>query len=250
MLHQPVSAEEKPPLALLEISRDAREFNRIANHPSVHPHVMATGPIDLTDLLADDYNVGFLGEDCAFLAHCHEPGVFEVHSMALPSARGRHVYDCAMAAIRCMFVATPARELLTRVAVDNLAALALTRKVGFALDFERAIAWDGKPVRYFALRYPDWVRRQTWLEASGRWFHDLLGEQSHDEDPAHDLHVGACVEMVKAGNADKGVILYNRWARFAGYAPIEIVSYEPLVLDIHTHLITVSNGNVEVRPCP
>lgn len=240
----------------ITLSRDAEAFNRIANHPDVLPHIIqkGQGPVDFAAFFENPGNYGFLGDGCAFIAHRLEPGVYEVHSMALPEARGRGVLLSALAAIRHMFIATPCMELMTRVVAGNVAADALAKSVGFILEFERPKAWsapDGeKDCRFYALRYHDWLRRQQWLHASGEWFHDLLGEeQTHDHDPAHDTYVGACVEMVRAGQAVKGVALYNRWARFAGYMPVEIVTDAPLIIDIHTHLIRFDGGEAEVISC-
>lgn len=236
------------------LSRDVDAFNAIANDPAVHPFVARKGQayLDFAAFFNDDRNIGFLGNDCAFVAHYLEPGCYEVHSMALPGARGRTVWQTAMAAIRHMFIATPAMDLLTRVAGGNVAAAALAAKVGFVLEFERKGGWEGpdgaKDCRFYAMRYPDWVKRQDWLMASGEWFHHECEKEdlSHPEDPAHNRYVGACVEMVRAGQARKGVILYNRWARFADYPGCEIVSDEPLIIDAISHLIRVEDGNIRI----
>lgn len=231
-------------------SRDVAAFNAIANDPSVLPWVAQKGVagLDLAPVLDDPRNVGFLYDGCCFVAHWLEPGLYEVHSMALPSARGPLVAEAARASIAHMFMATDAMELCTRVVRGNLAADALTRRMGFALRFEREGVWDGKGVRYFALPYADWLRRQDWLKLSGEWFHSALGDdKTHVDDSAHDLYVGACVEMVRAGQPDKAIALYNSWARFAGYEPIEIVSRSPLVIDIRSHFVRVlDDGKVEV----
>lgn len=240
-------------MELFSLSRDVEAFNRIANDPAVLPHIVRKGQsfLDFSEFFASPKNVGFLGQDCAFVAHYLEPGCYEVHSMALPAARGRNTYLTALACIRHMFIATPAMELLTRVVAGNVAADALAKKVGFVLEFERPNAWDApegaKDCRFYAMRYPDWVKRQDWLKSSGEWFHDQLGETAtHGDDPAHDRYVGACVEMVRAGQARKGVILYNRWARFAEYAPVEIVTEAPLIIDIQSHLVRVDDGEMRV----
>jgi hypothetical protein len=45
--------------------------------------------------------------------------------------------------------------------------------------------------------------------------------------------------MISHGMLDKGVILYNRWSRIAGYAPMGIVARSPLVLDIRDALLVL-----------
>lgn len=248
MLARTKHPQERPPQVALEVSRDVAAFNAIANDPSILPHIVVEGSVDLAAYFECEDNLGFMGDGCAFLAHCLEPAVYEVHSMALPHARGANVMAAAKQAITHMFIATPARELLTRVVVDNRRAAGLAMHVGFTPEFARLGAWAGKDVSFMALRYPEWIKRQDWLRGEGQWFHDALGDhKTHDEDPAHDLHVGSCVAMVKAGNADKGVILYNRWARFAGYETVEIIDRDPLTIDIRSHVVTFDNGEMTCR---
>lgn len=241
----------------MRLSRDPAAYERIFYDASVAPDVLQKGqePCGFAGFFADPSNIGFLFDDCCFLAHALDaPYSFEVHSAALPHRRGRYVVDAASTAIKFMFFATPATELLTRVVDGNVKALALTAKVGFGHEFRRKSAWqtsDGlRDVDYFAMRYPEWVKRQDWLKTSGQWFHSLLGEtQTHKEDEAHDIYVGAAVEMLLGGQPDKAVAYYNRWAKFAGYEPVSIVSYQPLTIDIVSHLITVDSGRVEVKTC-
>lgn len=247
--------EARNPALDLRMSRDASEYQRIANDPSVLPFIVQKGveAIDLTAFFEDPRNLGFLFHDCAFLVHWLEPSVFEVHSMALPHVRGRYVYEAATTAIRFMFFATDAMELLTRVVDGNLGATALTRKVRFSPEFTRAGTWESesgpKDVHFYAMRYPEWIKHQDWLMSRGEEFHAMLGDVEHAHDPAHDLYVGAAFEMVLSEQPDKGCILYNRWARFAGYELVDIVSRDPLTIDIKSHTITLHDGKIGVTPC-
>jgi hypothetical protein len=248
--------EARNPALDLRLSRDASEYQRIANDPSVLPFIVQKGveAIDLTSFFDDGRNLGFLFHDCAFLVHWLEPSVYEVHSMALPHVRGRCVYDAATTAIRFMFFATDAMELLTRVVDGNVGATALTRKVRFSPEFTRSSAWETekgpRDVHFYAMRYPEWIKHQDWLMARGEEFHVMLGDEvEHGHDPAHDLYVGAAFEMVLSGQPDKGCFLYNRWARFAGYEAVDIVSREPLTIDIKSHSVTLENGKITVASC-
>ncbi len=94
----------------MRLSRDAAEYQRIANDHSVLPWIVqkGAGELDLSAFFENSQNLGFLFHDCAFLVHCLEPSVYEVHSMALPTIRGRYVYEAATTAIRFMFFATDA----------------------------------------------------------------------------------------------------------------------------------------------
>jgi hypothetical protein len=49
---------------------------------------------------------------------------------------------------------------------------------------------------------------------------------------------------------DKGIVLYNRWARFAGYAQTRLVSRDPLIIDQTDALILVQGQEIEVLKCP
>lgn len=239
----------------MRLSRDHAAYERIANDPAVLPFVVPYGVdrVELEPFFDNPDNIGFLYNDCGFLVHCLEPGVYEVHSLALPHVRGGYVFAAATASIRFMFLATGAMELLTRVPHGNVAATALTRKVGFEHEFMRRNAWptaDGAvDIEFYAMRYPSWVRHQDWLKKSGEFFHGLLGEANHDDDDAHDLYVGAALEMTLGGQPDKACFLYNRWARFAGYETIEIVDREPLAINIKSHILTLENGKIGVVSC-
>jgi hypothetical protein len=74
-------------------------------------------------------------------------------------------------------------------------------------------------------------------------------EENHPQDDAHDRYVGACVETIYGGQPEKAVILYNRWARFAGYQPIALVSKSPLLIDIGTAILQVINESFQVVQC-
>lgn len=249
--------EARNPALDLRLSRDASEYQRIANDPSVLPFIVQKGvpAVDLTSFFDTPQNLGFLFHDCAFLVHFLEPGVYEVHSMALPHVRGRYVYEAATTAIRFMFFATDAMELLTKVVDGNVAAAALARKVRFSPEFTRSSAWlaeDGpKDVQHYAIRYPEWVKHQDWLRAAGEWFHSLSGvSEDHPDDASHDLYVGAMVETVLGSQPDKAAILYNRWARFAGYDLVDIVNRDPLTFEVSGFHVIVNDGRVDIVPCP
>jgi hypothetical protein len=47
------------------------------------------------------------------------------------------------------------------------------------------------------------------------------------------------MEMLLGGQPEKAVMLYNLWARFAGYGIIGLISRNPLVIDMGEALIHV-----------
>jgi hypothetical protein len=239
----------------LRLSRDAAEYERIFRHPSVVADVLQPGdePVDLAPILDNPANVGFLFDGCCFLADSVEPHIYELRSAALPEADFEYTLAAAITVIRWMFFASPALELLTRVVHGNREGKELVAKLGFSHEFRREGVWKSKSgprsIDYFALRYPDWVKQQTWLRTSGEWFHSLAGHHADDRDPVRDTYIGAAVETLLAGQSDKAVALYNRWARFAGYEPISIISHEPLTLNLGPRRLIVDDGKIEVATC-
>jgi hypothetical protein len=256
--------DKAPPLLPFIVREtDAIRANAIMNHPQVRPWVSVPGQdnIDLSNFVADERNVLLSNEagTVCVAFHQHEPGIYEAHTAALPEARGPGALAAVQSMIGFMFVATDAMELLTRCPVHNPAAEALAQAVGGTMEFERAAAWptDEGPVavRHYRLDYTAWARATPLLPAFGAWFHDRLEAENvrlgipdelHDDDPAHDRHVGAAVAMILAGRPTKAVVLYNRWARLAGYGLASIANASPLIIDIGTHLLRVHETGFEV----
>ena len=243
---------------------DATRINTVVNDPSVHPWVCLPGQgvLDLSPVVGDPRNVLLMADRGGLLFVQHEPGVYEVHTQFVKEVRGRAVVEATRAAVHWMFTKTDCMEVLTKVPQGNVAAEALTRLVGGVLDFERSNAWPSdkgqRAVKFYGLRYADWVRSARALEERGHWFHERLESEKarlgsaaviHDDDPAHDRHVGAAVEMILSGQVAKAIVLYNRWARFAGYAELRVVSASPVIIDIQEALIAVNGDNFEVIKC-
>lgn len=185
-----------------------------------------------------------------------EPGFYEVHTNFLKAFRGRYAIDASLAAYRWMFTHTECMALMTRVPAFNRAAAKFCAIVGATREFERKAVWPTKDglvdMSYWALRYDDWLRKTPGLVASGAAFHVKLDEEfarhgvsapRHADEECHDRYVGACVEMVYGGQPEKGVTLYNLWARFAGYKPVTLLSKTPLVIDIGDAVLQVINGD-------
>lgn len=255
------------PIGLVRRSFDAGEINPILNDPSVFRFAGVQGipSLDVTPLLADERNILLMMGDGGIIFAWQALGVYEVHTNFLKDpesglARGAAVLNNSRAAYRWMFTQTECVTLLTRIPAHNRGALRIAPLAGWTKEFYRKAVWpsvsDGiVDMSFYALRYDDWVRKTPELMFSGRAFHERLDaefarhgvavEQHPDED-CHDLHVGACLEMVYGHQLDKAVILYNRWAQFSGYAQIGIVSYEPIVLNIGNALIQIQDHTFKV----
>ena len=260
-----VPAQVLRPAVSVSRTFDAAAVNAIVNHPAVLPYVSLPGQdsLDVTDIVADQRNIVLACDGGALIGIQLEPCVYEVHSQFIPSARGRKAEEAVRQAVHLMFQHGDAMELLTKVPTSNAPAQGLAVRSGFRLNFERDKVWQarGKTVglRYYALRYPDYVQHYgDDLAECGEAFHAQLesgkariglANDSHPPDNAHDVAVGAAFEMIRAGQVTKGVTLYNRWARFAGYEPVSIVSADPCVINIVDCLVRVTGGSFEVLPC-
>lgn len=247
----------------LKRSLDPAPFNEIANHPEVRPWLGgADGPLDLSAVVCNPSNVCFLSEVGGFIAHKLMDARYEVHSLFLPEGRGGLAIECAREGLAFMFCATDCTELVTKCPDGNGAALGLARLSGFQEQFRRERAWasgaDRVGVSYQALSLQRWIARDAECLAGGHWFHEKLTAAKgfagselpvHDDDDAHDRFVGASVRMVLAGNPRKAVWSYNRWAVFAGYAPISLLSEAPPVIDVMDAVVAPHGDDMEVLLC-
>lgn len=231
---------------------DATALNAIANDDTVRPFIGDGAPVDLTDLIADPQNVALTTDDGqgGYVLHKLAPGLYEAHSLALPAARGKPMLRLMRDGFRYLFTATDALEVVTKVPASNTAADGWATLAGFRETFSRDHAWhDGAVISYRTLSHLDWALRDPVCakegEALHQWFHDLLGpEGRHPDDPAHNAVAGACMLGVKAGNLHKAVGLYNRWAVFAGYSPVRIVSEAPVIVDMDGVVAELRGGEM------
>jgi hypothetical protein len=248
------------PQASLELKRDfdARRINPIINHPDVLPWISQPGDdvLDLSAVVADFRNVLLMTDSGGLLFIQLEPGTYEVHTSFLPAIRGAPGVAIAKQALRHMFVSTDAMGIVTKVPAHNRGALGLVRAVRMSHEFDRSAQWrtaDGVvDVGYWALRYWDWLWHADGLTQAGEMFHQKIGEsKSHADDPAHDRVVGAAIEQIFAGQTAKALILYNHWARIAGYAPVSVMSESPLIIDIRDCVLHIDSQQkaVEVIAC-
>ena len=261
---------------MLSFKRDfnAARLNRVCNDPSVFPEISlpGQGTMDLSALVSDLRNIALLCDEGGIMAIWREPGIYEIHTQFTAKYRGVGAVRTVREMISWLFINTDAMELQTQSPAVNQAAHGLVKAISGRLEFEREGAWalpDGQSCRmdYYTLRYADWLY-SAWamgpLVARGEWFHEKLHNaklafvqvpDSHPVDVAHDINVGATVEMIFAGNVDKALQLYSRWARFAGYAEVRAVSARPLILDFQNAAVLVDIWQkdfevLSVRPIP
>lgn len=187
-----------------------------------------------------------IGDEGVFLAKCIEPQRYVIHTNLLPEHRGAQAVELAREALNVAFTETDALELLTMVPHTVPHARVLAKQMGFRHLFTRHNVWPIEGVRhamgFYSLSIDDWIILGACAD-SGSAFHRRLQEKMHEtlheRDYTHDCYVGAAVEMVLSDNAHKAVSVYNRWARFAAYAPVSIVSEQPLRIDIRDCVLRV-----------
>jgi len=244
---------------ILARTMDARFLNRVANDPVVRPWLGGEGAIDLTGALADPKNIALVGEFGGFVFLWDEATRYELHTLFLSEGRGAGVLPAAEEAFRFLFTATDCLEIVTKIPEGNRAADLMARRAGFTPTFAREAAWpDGSRVVYFTLTLDAWRAKDSALAEEGKAFHQLIEAAkartgstmpTHADDEAHDRAAGAAALMAKAGNAQKAVWLYNRWARLASYQSIEIKTIAPPVIDVRDAVLTVRSGDLEVLGC-
>ena len=243
----------------LRRTMDAARLNAVANDPAVRPYIGGDGPIDLTALLANPENVAFETDGGGFVFAKLEFGRYELHTLFLEGHRGAGVLALFADATRYLFAATDCLEIVTKAPASNKPADFMARRAGFSVLFERDGAWaDGSKVTYLSLTLDRWIAQDDALEAEGGGFHDLLAAAKaatgsalpvHPHDAAHERAVGAAVLMLKAGNPQKACFTYSRWARLAGYAPVELLSVSPPLVDVRDAIITLQDAEIEVLLC-
>lgn len=231
---------------------DYKFFNEIANRETVRPYMGGEGVIDVRHLVLNPTNYAFKGEHGGFIAVKMYDGLYECHTV-YDTDNPRETVRLMGKAREYMFIHTDCVELTTKVIGKDHPAHHLSRLFGFVGDHVR------EGVSYYKLSLDLWARTCSTPGVEGHKFHEILeiakrnqGSELtvHEDDDLHDHMVGAAIMMVRAGNVVKGVNFYNRWAVFAGYAPVELVSEQPAVIDVQDAVMGLSHdGQLEVLLC-
>ena len=263
---QPETAEfdMSPTLAVVDQivrSFDPVEVNAIVNHPKVRPYLGGPDlePLDLTNFVRNPANYALRYEGFLALFHAKMPGLYEVHTQALPASRGAVVAAGAPAMATWMFTRTTAIELVTRIPDDNDAARELAMFNGFELEFRRDTGWqtlEGDfPVDWYRLGIIEWMARADGLIERGQWFHREIDaackragvkREDHPDDEVHDRYVGAAAEMILHGQVVKGIHFINRYSSIVGNPPVVLLNDSPLVIHIGDVAVRVDGERFEV----
>lgn len=242
---------------------DAAFLNQVANHPEVRPWLGGEGEIDFQPALNDANNIGLVTDGGGWLIHKLGPGLYECHTQFLPDQRGRHVVAAMREGFRYMFTETDCMEVVSRIPDGNRGAEGLAQAAGFREIFRRERCWpkpgDEQGVSFRSLSFDEWRALDPELEQIGQALHEQfenakltwgVTSPGHPDDDAHNRAAGASVLMFQRNNPHKAVLTYNRWAAFAGYPPISMLSLNPLLIDLGGMLVTLSAaGGMEVLQC-
>jgi len=226
---------------------DVQRIEDVCNHPLIRVWTACDGAPPCSGaqyVTAPSFSV--VGDEGCFLAKHLDPGRYAIHTNLLPEFRGELAVQAAKSALAVAFLQTDATELVTFVPATIPHAKLLARRMGFRFLFNRAAIWpvngERHGMEFYSLSIDDWIASGV-CQAAGAAFHDRLHNSlhvtAHARDPIHDAYVGAAVEMIRAGNARKAITFYNRWARFAFYEPVEILSEVPLRIDIRQCVLRV-----------
>ena len=276
----PFRRELSGPSYVLRRTFDASEVNSILNHESVFPFVTLPGfkSLDVTPLIEEKDQIGnyrhvALMADRGCILFCQiEPGIYEVHTNFIrvkhgerKGTEGAYVKAAILESYRWMFTHTDCMVLQGKIPAFNRALRIFAPLVGWQVEFERKNIWPHKSelvdVQFVSLRYDDWLRKTDDLAETGREFHERLDDeferhkvahQPHPEELCHDKAVGACCEMMFGGQIAKAIIVYNRWARFAGYRTIELIvgnHSDVLLLDIGDAVLQLMPNDFKALIC-
>lgn len=234
----------------------ADAFNEIANDPDVRPWLgFGRGAIDLAPVVGDPRNFCFLtpGGHGGYVMHRLADGLYEAHTLSHPGKSAVPMARLRNDVLDYIFTATDCVEITTKVPDQHPTAEAWASAAGFNKAFRRegGFVLDDLEVGFsvYSLSYQRWALWSRHLDKAGQWFHDMLkgaGAANHPDDPDHDRWVGATIEACRGGQAYKGVVLYNRWALQAGYAPVTLLSTAPVVVDVGDAVVHLIDGRMEV----
>lgn len=235
---------------MIERDFSAERLNLVANNPWVRPWLGGPdGPLDFGPVLADTRNLALMTPGGGVLFHFQEPTIYEAHTQFLPEVRGAQALRATQEALWYMFIRTDALEILSKASCDNAPANRWAVLNGGKLRFSRKACWGPglSDMNFYALSFEDWKKQnEARLCREGQKFHERLETlglaAGHAECPAHNCAVGAAFSMFAAGQSIKAVVMYNRWARFAGYGTVSLCGD---ALDIGTAKLVFRDGVLE-----
>lgn len=255
--------EPKTPLSPLhemlgKVRREkhAANFNRLLNHPKVYPwvHGATVGALDFTGVLSNPNVILLMGQHGGIMYERHQPGLFEIHCQCYPEGRGKWMLAFAQACQHWIFTKTECVEVMTRIPQGNEPARALATRAGLEFQFRNPTGWVMRnavvPADIYSIHVNNWMRDAPGLVERGRWFNSSLVEQAMtigvkakaiDEEP-YQRYLGAAVEMILAGQVQKAVVFFNRFAALSSYTPLVVTSAQPLAIVFGESVVVFREG--------
>jgi RimJ/RimL family protein N-acetyltransferase len=151
---------------MIERLTSAELINNVANDPSVRPWICGDSDkyLDFSEAVETGRCIALFGEHGGFLFHHLTDGVFDGHSMVLPSGRGKWALRTVRYAIAWMFEREGAQEIMMAVPQGNLAVFALVRNLKATLRGKIEGGWwlNGQAVDsdIYSLTKLDWEKCQ------------------------------------------------------------------------------------------
>ena len=209
---------------------DAGRLNALANHSKIRPGIGIEGMerVDLSQLAANPANYILLTDDGGLIFLQHEPGIYNVHAMFVPEARGRFALKVTKLAFWFMFTRSDMMEVLVRVPPGRLDVLGLVRSMNMRKEYES--------VKYgstYSSRVQDWLWQAEGLMESGLAFRREFEINVEEDTPvsASDRILGFALDCIRGGQSLKGVVVHNRSAVFMpGGVPLAFVNPSPLIV--------------------
>lgn len=217
----------QPSFTDMKLSHSPDFFESVANHPEVFEKIAPAGLDRVSFSDAWGACLGFEFEDGGFLVHHHGDGLYELHTLFLPHCKG--VLAKGRQVIHFLFCATDCTELVTRIPCDLPKPRGLALAAGFIFRGKREGVFPRAngpiDVEWFGMTIDEFIVADRHVQKLGQSFHERLEREgidtNHGNDPWHDRYVGYALSCNALGQRDKGITAYNRWARYAGFLPLE-----------------------------
>jgi hypothetical protein len=233
---------------------NATIFNTIANNPDIRPYLGGTQTLDLTSAVENPVNFCFLNDDktgghiCTSMGN----GVYDVHTLSLPEARGKNMLKLMQDCRAFMFLQTDCIELQTFVPDEAPQVNLWADLAGFRKEYWRPSCFNFKSKMiggtFYSMTYRDWVVKDRANLKAGKVFHDQLEQlelKDHPDDEVHDSWAGAVVRAI-GGNLGKAISYYNQWSARCSLTQFSILSFSPITVQMGSSILQLSNRIIYV----
>lgn len=227
-------------------------FEAVANDPRVRAGLgFGTASLSLDAVVGDLNNFAFGDDEGGFVFEGLGGGRYELHTLLSSSVRGRAALARAGEVIGRMFTETDAAEIVTRIPGNLKHADLMARRAGFAEVWTLEDAWPGPDgptsLRLFSMGLNAWMMRDGALPAQGEVLAAaLFGAEADD---VCRRAAGMAAAMIAAGNHDKAVWAYSRWAQLARRAPLRRVAGTPAVFEAADTRLQFHTTHLEILTC-